>query len=101
MPAWPAEPGDSLGPVANVGSSAWPQRGIALLVLLVAGIVSLRLAAALFDGQGSENWILLVQLAGMALIGVVIFFLLLSASRAPRPAGADTTLVPTSNPSAR
>ena len=47
-------------------------RILAYLVLLVAGILSLPVAAALSDGEGSENWILPVQLGGMAVIGALV-----------------------------
>jgi ABC-type transport system involved in multi-copper enzyme maturation permease subunit len=45
------------------------QRLLALIALLVAGMLSLPLAALGFDGEGSENWILPVQLGGMAALG--------------------------------
>lgn len=48
------------------------QRVLGLVILLVAGVLSLPLAAAPFDGQGSENWIVPVQLAGMAVLGAVV-----------------------------
>lgn len=48
------------------------QRLLALFLLLGAGMLSLPLAAAGFDGQGSENWILPVQLGGMALVGSLV-----------------------------
>ena len=50
------------------------QRLTGLLVLLVAGILSLPLSAALFDGEGSENWILPVALVVMAAIGAGLSF---------------------------
>jgi hypothetical protein len=52
------------------------QRLVALVLLLAAGIVSLPLAAFAFDGEGSENFILPAQLAGMALLGAVVGYLL-------------------------
>jgi len=52
------------------------QRLAALVVLLVAGILSLPLAAAAFDGEGTENWILPTQLGGMAVLGAVVGYLL-------------------------
>ena len=52
------------------------QRLVALAVLLVAGIMSLPLAALAFDGEGTENLILPVQLGGMALVGAVVGYLL-------------------------
>ena len=45
------------------------QRLVALVLLLAAGIISLPLAAAAFDGEGTENWILPAQLGGMAALG--------------------------------
>lgn len=47
-------------------------RILAYLVLLVAGVLSLPVAAAVFDGEGSENWILPAQLGGMAVIGALV-----------------------------
>ena len=45
------------------------QRVVAVLVLLVAGMLSLPLAASLLDDRGTENWIVPVQLLVMAVIG--------------------------------
>ena len=39
------------------------------LLLLAAGVLSLPLAAGVLDDQGTENWILPVQLGVMALLG--------------------------------
>jgi len=61
------------------------QRILGLALLLVAGIVSLPLAAAPFDSEGSENWILPAQLGGMAVIGAVVALVL------PGLTGAATT----------
>jgi hypothetical protein len=52
------------------------QRVVAVVLLLVLGVVSLPLAAAPFDGEGSENWILPLQVAGMAVVGAVVGVLL-------------------------
>jgi hypothetical protein len=52
------------------------QRVLALVVLVAAGILSLPLAAALLDGESTENWILPFQLAVMAAIGAVVGYLL-------------------------
>ena len=52
------------------------QRLAALVLLLGAGIVSLPLAAAAFDGEGTENWILPAQLGGMAVLGALVGYLL-------------------------
>jgi hypothetical protein len=45
------------------------QRVVAVLVLLVAGMLSLPLAAYVLDDRGTENWIVPVQLLVMAAIG--------------------------------
>ena len=42
------------------------------MLLLVAGLLSLPLAAAFLDDQGTENWILPVQLGAMALLGGLV-----------------------------
>ncbi len=47
-------------------------RVLGWVLLLVAGILSLPVAASLFDGQGSENWILPVQIGGMAVVGALV-----------------------------
>lgn len=48
------------------------QRAIGVVVLLVLGVFSLPAAAALLDGQGTENWVVPVQLAVMAALGAVL-----------------------------
>ena len=48
------------------------ERMLGLFVLVVAGILSLPVAAAAFDKQGSENWIIPAQLGGMAVIGALV-----------------------------
>ena len=52
------------------------QRLAALVLLLAAGILSLPLAAAALDGEGTENLILPAQLCGMAVLGGVVGYLL-------------------------
>jgi hypothetical protein len=47
-------------------------RLIAYPLLVVAGILSLPVAATFLDGQGTENWILPAQLSGMAVIGGLV-----------------------------
>jgi hypothetical protein len=49
--------------------SANVQRVVGALALLVAGMMSLPVAASLLDDQGSENWIVPAQLLVMAAIG--------------------------------
>jgi hypothetical protein len=48
------------------------QRIVGLVVLLVAGILSLPLAAYFLDGQATENWIVPFQLLAMSLIGATV-----------------------------
>ena len=42
------------------------------VLLLAAGVISLPLAASVLDDQGTENWILPVQLGAMALLGALV-----------------------------
>jgi hypothetical protein len=48
------------------------QRWLAVLILLVLGVLSLPVTAAFFDGEGSENWIVPVAVALMAIIGAIV-----------------------------
>lgn len=48
------------------------QRIVGGLALLVAGVVSLPVAAFFLDGERTENWIVPVQLVAMAAIGAVV-----------------------------
>jgi len=48
------------------------ERLLGLFVLVVAGVLSLPIAAAAFDNKGSENWIIPAQLGGMAVIGALV-----------------------------
>lgn len=48
------------------------QRGIGVPVLLVAGMLSLPVAAYILDDRGNENWIVPVQLLVMAAIGAAV-----------------------------
>ncbi len=45
------------------------QRVVGIVVLLVTGVLSLPVSASLLDGQGTENWIIPVQLVAMAAVG--------------------------------
>ena len=56
--------------------AAGVQRLAALVILLVAGIVSLPIAAAILDGGDTENFILPAQFLCMALIGALVGYLL-------------------------
>ena len=48
------------------------KRVVAVVVLLVLGVLSLPLVASVLDGEGTENWILPVQLLLMAVVGGVV-----------------------------
>ena len=61
------------------------QRVAALLVLLVLGVLSLPVVAAFLDGEGTENWIIPVQLLLMAAVGALVGRLM------PALAGPDAT----------
>jgi hypothetical protein len=52
------------------------QRILAVLLLLVAGVLSLPVSATFLDGEGNENWIVPAQLVGMAIVGAVVGTLL-------------------------
>jgi hypothetical protein len=48
------------------------QRAAGIVVLLVLGMASLPASASLLDGEGTENWIVPVQLAAMAALGAAL-----------------------------
>jgi hypothetical protein len=52
------------------------QRGVVLVLLLAAGILSLPVVAAFLDGEPTETLIVPVQLGGMALLGAMAGYLL-------------------------
>lgn len=49
--------------------TAAAQRVVGVVVLLVAGMLSLPLAAFFFDAPDTENWVIVIQLVAMAAIG--------------------------------
>ena len=61
------------------------KRVTAVLVLLVLGFLSLPVVAGVLDGQGSEDWIVPVQLALMAAVGA------LAGRLVPTLGGADAS----------
>jgi hypothetical protein len=63
------------------------QRVVGVLVLLVAGMLSLPLAASVLHGQGTENWIVPVQLLVVAAIGAAVTVALPALARAGAPTG--------------
>ena len=52
------------------------QRGVAVVLLLLAGLLSLPVAAAFLDGGSAEDLILPIQLAAMAVVGSITGYLL-------------------------
>ncbi len=48
------------------------QRVVGIIVLLVLGVLSLPAAAYVLDEQGTENWIVPVQVAVMAVAGAAV-----------------------------
>jgi hypothetical protein len=48
------------------------QRVVAVVALLVLGVLSLPVVAFFLDGEGTENWIIPVQLVLMAVVGAVV-----------------------------
>ena len=61
------------------------KRVAAVVVLLVLGVLSLPVVAGVLDGQGSENWIVPVQLTLMAAVGA------LAGRLVPTLGGADAS----------
>lgn len=57
------------------------QRVVGVVVLFVTGLLSLPVAAFLFDSQGSENWIIPIQLGTMAATGAVVTIALPALAR--------------------
>jgi hypothetical protein len=51
-------------------------RGVALVLLLVAGVLSLPVVAAFLDGRSTESFIVPVQLSVMAVVGAITGYLL-------------------------
>jgi hypothetical protein len=58
------------------GNRTTAQRVAAVGLLLVAGVLSLPVAAAFLDGEGTENWIIPAQFGGMVLVGAGVGALL-------------------------
>ena len=48
------------------------QRVVGAVVLLVLGMLALPLSAALIDGEGAENWIIVLDLVAMAAFGAAV-----------------------------
>ena len=48
------------------------QRVVGVVVLLVLGMLALPVSASLIDGEGAENWIIVLDLAAMAAFGAAV-----------------------------
>lgn len=48
------------------------QRVVAVVVLILLGMLSLPLVASVLDGEGTQSWIIPVQLLLMAAVGAVV-----------------------------
>ena len=48
------------------------QRVVGIVVLLVLGVLSLPAVAFVIDGEGAENWIIVVDLVAMAAVGAAV-----------------------------
>ena len=57
------------------------QRGVAVVLLLLAGILSLPVVAAFLDDGSTEDLIVPIQLAAMAAVGAVTGYLLPGVAR--------------------
>ncbi len=77
--------------MTTAASNTGKQRGIALALLVVTGILSLPVVAAFLDGESTEDLIVPVQLALMAALGAIVGYLLPgvagAGSRRARSAG--------------
>jgi len=66
--------------MATAGTKTGIQRGVSMVLLLAAGILSLPVVAALLDGQSTENLIVPIQLAVMAVVGAITGYLVPSVA---------------------
>ena len=48
------------------------QRVVGIVVLLVLGVLSLPAVAFVIDGEGAENWIIVVDILAMAAVGAAV-----------------------------
>jgi hypothetical protein len=48
------------------------QRVLGIVVLVVLGVLALPVSAFVIDGEGAENWIIVVDLVAMAGVGAVV-----------------------------
>ena len=62
--------------MATADTKTGIQRGVALVLLIAAGILSLPVVAAFLDGGSTEGLIVPVQLGVMAVLGALVGYLL-------------------------
>jgi hypothetical protein len=60
----------------TAGTKTGIQRGVVLVLLIAAGILSLPVVAAFLDGDSTEALIVPVQLGVMAVLGAIVGYLL-------------------------
>ena len=63
------------------------ERVVGILALAVLGMLSLPATAFVLDDQGTENWIVPVQLLGMAAVGAAVTVALPGLAREGAPPG--------------
>ena len=61
--------------------TATAQRVVGIVVLLAAGMLSLPTSAFLFDDRDTENWVIVIQLVAMAVIGAAVTIALPALAR--------------------
>ena len=69
--------------MATAETKSGVQRGVAVVLLFLAGILSLPVVAAFLDGGSTEDLIVPIQLAVMAVVGAITGYLL-PGGRRPR-----------------
>ena len=63
------------------------QRFIGVVVLLATGMLSLPVSALFFDGEDTENWVIVIALVVMAAIGAAVTVALPAMAREGAPTG--------------
>ena len=71
--------------------TAAAQRVVGIVVLLVAGMLSLPLTAFFFDDPDTENWVIVIQLVAMAAIGAAVTVALPALAREGASTGRRAT----------
>ena len=81
-----------MDPAAASSRNEGTQRAIALVVLVVLGLLSLPLTAAVADGGSSDGLVVLVQLVLMAVVGAAVGYLLPGLGGAGSTRGRSTAV---------